>query len=129
MKINITSSELAKIVGGKIEDASLNVKINSVVYDSRRITSGQNKVFFALKGAFRSGLSFINEAYDKGVRVFVLSDETNKKKEDAVFIYVNDTLSALMELAKWHRHSYNIPIVGIAGTYFRRFARSYSGNK
>ena len=127
MKINITSSELAKIVGGKIEDASLNVKINSVVYDSRRINSGQNKVFFALKGAFRSGLSFINEAYDKGVRVFVLPDKTNKKKEDAVYIYVNDTLSALMELAKWHRHSYNIPVIGISGSHGKTTVKEWLG--
>jgi alanine racemase len=100
LKIDITSSELAKILGGKIETSTVHINIDAVVYDSRRITTGHNKVFFALKGAFRSGMSFINEAYDKGVRVFVLPEKTDQQKEDAVYIYVSDTLSALMELAK-----------------------------
>ena len=128
MKIDITSSELSKIVGGEIETSTIPIKIHSVVYDSRQITSGQNKVFFALTGAFRSGMSFVNEAYDKGVRVFVISEKTNKQKEDAVYIYVSDPLSALMELAKWHRYSYNIPIIGISGSHGKTIVKEWLGN-
>ena len=127
MKIDITSSELAKIVGGKIKTSTVDINIDAVVYDSRRITSGQNKVFFALKGAFRSGMSFINEAYDKGVRVFVLPEKTDQQKEDAVYIYVSDTLSALMELAKWHRNSYNIPVIGVAGSHGKTIVKEWLG--
>ena len=127
MKIDITSCELAKIVGGEIETSTIPINIHSVVYDSRRITLGQNKVFFALKGAFRSGMFFIKEAYDKGVRVFVLPEKTNEQKEDAVYIYVRDPLLALIELAKWHRNSYNIPVIGIAGSHGKTIVKEWLG--
>ena len=127
MKIDINSSELAKIVGGEILTPAIQIKIHSVVYDSRRITSGKNKVFFALQGAFRSGMSFIHDAYDKGVRVFVLPKKTNQQKEDAVYIYVSDPLSALMELAKWHRLSYDIPVIGIAGSHGKTIVKEWLG--
>ena len=127
MKINIASSELANIVGGEIEKPTIDITIHSVAYDSRRITSGQNKVFFALRGAFRSGISFVNDAYEKGIRVFVLPEQTNQKKKDAVYIYVIDPLSALMELAKWHRLSYDIPIVGISGSHGKTMVKEWLG--
>ncbi len=91
--------------------------VDQIVYDTRKIIQGENTVFFALLGEFRDGHTFIELAYSKGIRVFVVSKSVDLKKfPEAHFIKVNDCLSALQDLAHAHRRQFNYPIIAITGS-------------
>lgn len=116
MKLNLTNGQLAKIVLSKNDCAHDKNGIQSVVYDTRRIGGTPNSVFFALKGVHSNGHQFIKEAYQKGIRTFVVSDEIDQKQYvDATFLMVDDTLEALFRLATYHRSLLKGKMVVISG--------------
>jgi UDP-N-acetylmuramyl pentapeptide synthase len=72
LKLNLTFTEFFSRVNGlKVVGSSSSI-VDEVVYDSRKISSATNQVFFALKGDFRDGHEFVEKAYDQGVRLFVI---------------------------------------------------------
>src|ERR1051325_6201267 len=102
-----------------IEPSQLNHddEIEQLLLDSRKINSPATSLFFALKGPRRDGHIFIAEAYDKGVRNFVVSEKIDETAyPDANFILVDDTLIALRQLATYHRKQFQIPVIGITGS-------------
>lgn len=75
-------------------------------------------MFFALNGAFRDGHSYIEDAYAKGVRHFVVSEKGRTEKlEGAHEIGVSDTFIALQQLAAFHRNQFDYPVIAITGSY------------
>lgn len=114
MKLGITYQELNTIYRGHLQNKE-NV-IDSVIYDTRKIISGANSLFFAIKGSFRDGHTFIPKAYEKGVRVFVVESLPDISPEDAQFICVPNSLTALQELATYHRKKFTYPVVAITGS-------------
>ncbi len=102
--------------------------IRNVAFDTRRIVTGAGVLFFALKGEFRDGHEFIQTAFDKGVRTFVVSQKIDDSKfEDAHFIQVEDTLKALQQLAKFHREQFDIPVIGITGSAGKTIVKEWLG--
>ncbi|MBB1285423.1 bifunctional UDP-N-acetylmuramoyl-tripeptide:D-alanyl-D-alanine ligase/alanine racemase [Flavisolibacter sp. BT320] len=89
-------------------------EIRHLLYDSRRIQHPETSLFFAIKTAHNDGHRYLSEAYQKGIRAFVVSEEV--ALEDAVVIRVDDTLAALQALAAWHRSQFSIPVIGITGS-------------
>ncbi|WP_140938864.1 bifunctional UDP-N-acetylmuramoyl-tripeptide:D-alanyl-D-alanine ligase/alanine racemase [Sphingobacterium lumbrici] len=91
--------------------------ISELVYDSRKIRDVKESVFFAIKSS-RDGHQFIADAYDKGIRSFVISDIgfSISPYPDANFIWVEDTLKAIQALAAVHRKQFDIPVIGITGS-------------
>lgn len=91
--------------------------VTHVLYDSRKILHPGGGLFFALNGLNRSGASFIQDAYDKGVRWFVTDHiPENAPIKNAVYLIVPDALRALQLLAAHHRSSITCPVVGITGS-------------
>lgn len=80
--------------------------------DTRDIKPGS--LFFALKGAHFNGNSFAAEALSKGAR-YAIIDEAKYQKDDR-FLLVTDALTALQDLARYHRSQLQIPVIGITGT-------------
>ncbi len=114
MNLDYNFSEIALIFGKESRD---NTKINAVAFDSRKIVSGENILFFALEGVFRNGHDFIQDAYEKGVRSFMVSNENAIiSNSDAQFICVDDTLEALQKFAKTHRSKFTCEVVAITGS-------------
>ena len=74
MNLQLTISQLRKIF--ELEDSTQDdtLLVNEVVYDTRTLVQGDGKMFFALQGKYRNGASFIEEAYRKGVRIFVVQE-------------------------------------------------------
>lgn len=117
MKLAIQYTDFCRVIKGTSLAASRKALIQHVALDSRKIVSGPNTAFFALMGEFRNGHSFIENAYSKGVRVFVVSQEvTVSRFHDAQFIHVQNTLFALQELAIFHRSLFHYPIIAITGS-------------
>ena len=85
-----------------------------VAYDSRRISFGGQTVFVALQTGHRDGHAFIQEAYDKGVRSFIVSKKIDLPDID--YVLVEDTLDALQCWAMRHRKRFSYPVIAITGS-------------
>ena len=115
MKLNLTFTDFfSRVKGLKVVGSSSSI-VDEVVYDSRKISSASNQVFFALKGDFRDGHEYVEKAYDQGVRLFVIEKQV-ETKSDACYVLVDDCLKSLQHLAKIHRTTFNIPVVAITGS-------------
>lgn len=101
---------------GNLPEPSSVVKHLSV--DSRRISFPGSTLFFALEGSKRSGSVFLWEAFEAGVRNFVLTRETavDPRISGSNIIYVDDTLSALQTLTAFHRSQFHYPVIAITGS-------------
>ena len=92
--------------------------INNIIYDTRKISYPDSSLFIAFKGSVNDGHDFIQQAYDKGIRAFIISKRIKTDAfENARFILVNSSLHALQNLAKHHRESLNVPILAITGQF------------
>ena len=99
-----------------VEDPDL--QIDTLAYDSRKLRNGGGALFFALKG-LRDGHRFLGEAYEAGVRNFVIADRKQMASGNfpgANFLIVEDTLSAMQELAAFHRARFHYPVIAITGS-------------
>ncbi len=83
-----------------------------VVTDSRKIVP--QSIFFALKGENFNGNRFAANALASGAAYAVI-DEPEYRADDR-FILVEDVLTALQQLARYHRQQLGIPILAITGT-------------
>jgi len=113
-----TFSQLPEICGGQLlaQSAKANPFLH-LAWDSRLITNGTATVFFALKGKARNGQQFMAEAFMKGVRMFVVSDEPEAEKfPGADFLLVPNPLLALQQLAAFRRERFTYPVIGITGS-------------
>lgn len=80
--------------------------------DTRSINN--NSIFFALKGPNFNANKFADQAIEKGASFVVIDDENVKKDER--YLLVKDVLTALQEVARYHRRQLTIPIIGITGS-------------
>jgi alanine racemase len=118
MPKKLTLKQLAKACGGTILRAGLSNDVWVIAFDSRKISEAEHTVFFALKTAVNNGLYYIDEAYLKGVRTFVVPPHyfPDKRLSEASFVEVDDPLKALQRLATNHRQSFKGPVLGITGS-------------
>lgn len=87
-------------------------KFPSVTTDSRKAASGT--IFFALKGDNFNGNQFAESALKQGCGYVVVDEDAFYKGEG--YILVKDCLTALQELAKYHREQLKIPFISITGS-------------
>lgn len=83
-----------------------------VCTDTRKISD--NCLFFALKGDRFNGNEYALKALELGASFAIVDDKT--LKTDSRLIFVNDVLTTLQELARYHRLQLNIPVLGITGS-------------
>ncbi len=84
---------------------------NGVCTDSRACQAGN--LFVCLKGDNFDGNQFAEKALEMGAKYVLTS---RKDLTESPYIYVEDTLLALQQLAAHHRQVLGTPIVGITGT-------------
>jgi UDP-N-acetylmuramoyl-tripeptide--D-alanyl-D-alanine ligase len=90
---------------------SLFMNCKSVSIDTRKIEL--NSFFVALKGD-RFDANIFAEALGKGASYVIIDDENYYIDERTIL--VEDSLSALQELAKFHRKYLNLPIIALTGS-------------
>jgi Alr-MurF fusion protein len=112
-----TIENIQKIIKGKWLQQAGEAFIEHILLDSRKVLFPAGSLFFTLRGPRRDGHSFLQEAYDKGARNFIVADEkTVSLPADANIILVKDTLLALQSLAAYHRKQFSFPVIGITGS-------------
>lgn len=91
--------------------------IEHLLVDSRKIVFPATSLFFALVSDRRDGHDFIKEVFDRGIKSFVVYKDFDAAQfTNANFLFVEDTLDALQQLAAHHRQQFSIPVIGITGS-------------
>jgi UDP-N-acetylmuramoyl-tripeptide--D-alanyl-D-alanine ligase len=104
--------DIIKATGGKIICSDSNT-FTGISIDSRTIKEGE--LFIALRGRRFDGHNFLNEALKRGNGAIVNFQPAGTIKGKTI-IYVNDTLKALHEIARYMRLKRDIPVIGITGS-------------
>ncbi len=84
----------------------------NVCTDSRKITEGC--IFFALRGDNFNGNTFANDAIRKGAAYAVVDDNTLNKDER--FIFCENVLITLQQMATFHRQQLTAKIIALTGS-------------
>ncbi len=96
------------------------IEFSDILYlsiDTRKIINGSKTIFFTLDGARKKGAEYIENAYEKGVRCFVVNElDAVKQLPNATFYFVKNVQKALQQIAIQKRVNNNIPSIGITGS-------------
>ncbi len=110
-------SELAQIVKFKESNINFDDEIKQLVIDTRSSDYYSNALFFAIKTSKRDGHQYLKDAYQKGIRSFIVENsEALNFAADINYLSLENSLIALQEIAKKKRTNFNIPIIGITGS-------------
>ncbi len=80
--------------------------------DTRKIAKGS--LFFALKGDKFDANSFAQKAIEAGAAYAIIDNAQYRLGEQ--YILVDDVLTKLQDLARYHRKQLQIPVIGLTGT-------------
>lgn len=120
--MNLTIGQMVEATGGRLVyggpdnacDMFLKTKTDSVVLDSRQVTEGG--VFVATVGECVDGHSFVASVFEKGVILAVVQREPEEAECWGSYLVVEDTLTALKQIAEAYRKTLTIPVIGITGS-------------
>jgi alanine racemase len=84
--------------------------------DSRSLQNGNTTLFFCLKGQNNDAHIFIESLIEKGVQHFVVEYIPENVKGKAHFCKVENTTTALQNLAKAYKNQFQIETIGITGS-------------
>lgn len=107
-------SEILEATGGRLLRGEERARVRSFSTDTR--TLRPKDLFIALKGPHFDGHLFVPEAFRKGACGAILSSLLFPSLEGGILLQVEDTLSALGEIARRWRKIHPIPLVAITGS-------------
>lgn len=111
MKLNhiLEGIEVLSIVGNE------DIEVLNVEYDSRKVEEGT--LFICIKGFVSDGHKYIDSAYEKGARVFLIQDDVDFK-EDCTYVKVEDTRKTMAKVAaNFCEHPADkFDVIGVTGT-------------
>ena len=118
--MNYSIEKITTLIGAR-RIGNADAQIGWLLTDSRSLCFPEETLFFALKTARNDGHRYIQDLYRRGVRNFVVENNSqfsilNSQFENANFLVVPSPLAALQRLAERHRDEFDIPIVGLTGS-------------
>ena len=118
-------NDLCNAVNGSFLKRKGLSEVTYLEIDSRKRTS-PHSVFFALKSSTNDGHKYLKDAFDQGVRNFVVSEQDKYGfLEESNIVLVGNTLAALQKLATAHRNEFSIPVLGITGSYGKTIIKEW----
>lgn len=115
--MNFSINDIVALSGAElISSCEKEENIRQIYYDTRRISHSSEAIFIALKGE-NNGHEFIEEAYKKGIRTFMVEEDIPFLGNDSNVLKVNNSLLALSLWAKNYRKKFTLPVVMICGSY------------
>lgn len=112
-----TTSEILEATKGRLISGNLNDTFQAVSIDSR--TTKKGDIFVCIKGMNFDGHNFIASALNKGASCVIVAEDKTVLWGDKIspnLICVKDTISALSNLAHYHRKRFDTPIVAVTGS-------------
>ncbi|MCH5206030.1 MAG: UDP-N-acetylmuramoyl-tripeptide--D-alanyl-D-alanine ligase [Oscillospiraceae bacterium] len=107
-----TTKEIAQITGGELVGGD--VRITSVSTDTRTIEAGA--LFIAVKGERFDGSDFIETAAESGAAAAVSDREPGSINAKIPVIYVKDSRTAQLSLARDYRDRFSLKLCGVTGS-------------
>lgn len=114
----ICTIDIAQAIGAQCR---FNANIKSISTDSRTIEEGS--LFVAIEGENFDGHDFIAIALRKGASAVI----SHKKLDfdDDKIIYVDDTVKALLSIAKMYKSKFNVKTVGVTGSVGKTTSKDF----
>lgn len=107
-----TTNEIANVTGGKLYGAD--IKVTSVSTDTRSIEKGA--LFIAVKGERFDGNDYIGQAAQSGAAAVLCDRLPGSVRADIPIIYVEDTRTAQLKLARYYRDKFPVKLCGVTGS-------------
>ncbi|MDR2145025.1 MAG: bifunctional UDP-N-acetylmuramoyl-tripeptide:D-alanyl-D-alanine ligase/alanine racemase [Tannerella sp.] len=116
--MSYTIGEIAKVIGISSSGLRESDVVSHLLTDSRTVSFPETSLFFALKTPTNDGHKYIEDLYQLGVRSFVVTEKPidDGRLQDANFLVVKNVLTALQQIAAFHRKRFSIPVLGITGS-------------
>ena len=112
-----TAESISKVLKGELLQQTGNAEIEHILLDSRKLLIPETSLFIPLVSERRNAHQYIDEMYQKGVSNFVVSEPMSTDQyPKANIILVKNSLQALHTLVAYHRHQFQIPVIGITGS-------------
>src|SRR5699024_3468596 len=91
------------------------IEIQDIAYNSSKCKP--NYIFVAIKGETVDGHKYVKDAYENGVRVFILQDDV-ELDSDAIKLFVKNSRIALSKMSSnfFGNPSKELIIIGVTGT-------------
>ena len=120
--VKTKTSEIAKIIGGKIIAGEGKRDVTNVVIDSREASKGS--LFVALKGEFTDGHRFLQSACEGGASCLLISDQEAAseygqevmKGDSCDVILVDDALMALQDFSSHYLMEMDMECIAVTGS-------------
>ncbi|SFO72808.1 UDP-N-acetylmuramoyl-tripeptide--D-alanyl-D-alanine ligase [Algoriphagus ornithinivorans] len=90
------------------------LKSTGVSTDTRKIDPGN--IFFALKGPNFNANEFASKALEMGASAVVVDEAAYFEEDDERYFICENALVCLQKLANYHRHQFDIPVIGLTGS-------------
>jgi UDP-N-acetylmuramoyl-tripeptide--D-alanyl-D-alanine ligase len=118
--------ELVDAVNGSLLGGIATDEIEGISTDTRAI--GPGSLFVALRGERFDGHQFLERAHEQGAVAAVVEHEEQVPKgqapEGLALICVDDTTIAYGDIARAHRQKFDIPVIGVTGSYGKTTTRA-----
>lgn len=112
--MNYTVQQIAEITRAKVIGDTTTV-VKNIAFDSRIIYSTKNTAFIAINTKKNSGEKFIESAIDRGITV-IIAEHYDPKFIDITWIIVENAITFLQNLAKYHFEHSHLKSIGITGS-------------
>ncbi len=115
--MQLSLEDICRIIGSRPEALSTtdlsDAHIDSLLTDSRSLAEPRNTLFFAIPTATNTGVNYIPELYNKGVRYFLIPSDTPPCRQkqlksecpEAIFLTAPDAVEALQKIAGRRNHA------------------------
>jgi UDP-N-acetylmuramyl pentapeptide synthase len=120
--MNLSAHEIAHITHAKLLHVNDAHQVENIAFDTRKVVYASSSMFVAIKSTSNDGHAFIQDAFNKGIRVFLVDDENKVDDldkqilQESSIVLVPDTITALHELAYSFRMKMKNLVVGITGS-------------
>ncbi len=117
--MSIRFRDLEGICSGRILHIDGEQEIIHLLIDSRKIVNSHGSIFFAIEGVHHDGHKFLNAAFKRGIRQFVISKSETLAEEikaESNVLLVTNVVEALQVVVSNHRQCYDIPVIGVTGS-------------
>lgn len=105
--------DIVRACGGRLLCGDENTAVTGVSTDSRNIAKGT--LFVPIKGERTDAHIYINSTFEKGGAA-ALTQEHDEMQDTHAWIRVEDTQTALQQIAAAYRAQFDIPVIGITGS-------------
>ena len=115
--MKIATSEIAGILNGRLKGPA-DLQVTEIVIDSRQLSYSEGLAFFAITGKNHDGHKYIDNLYQKGIRIFIVEKlpDDIEKYADTAFILVKNTVEALQVIAAHIRKKFKSPVIAVTGS-------------